>query len=93
MIIEKLKRSSILKKSECFCVAITSDPQSTIAKNSNLCLPIINYEEKDLDKKLETFTSHNATHFLLDCLFSFIFAENYDENSGKIKNAYSRMWR
>lgn len=85
--------SNILKRSQCFTLAITSDSESAVARNCNLCLPIINYEEKDLNKKLETFTSHNATHFLLDCLFSFVFIQNYDENSQKIKSAYSLMMK
>lgn len=83
--------SNILKYCECKTLAISSNPQSIIVKNSNYYLPTINYEEKDFNKKLETFTSHNATHFLLDCLFSFVFTKNYDENFRKIKISHSRM--
>ncbi|WP_099469685.1 MurR/RpiR family transcriptional regulator [Konateibacter massiliensis] len=85
--------SNILKKTKCFTLAITSDPESIVARNANLCLPIMNHEEKELNKKLETFTSHNAIHFLLDCIYSFVFAQNYDENSEKIKSANLRMMR
>lgn len=81
----------MLKEKKRYILAITSDPESTIAKMANDILLIDSSEEKSLGDKMETFTSHNSAHFVLDCLYSFYFRKNYDENIGLLKKNAMRI--
>ena len=37
-------------------------------------------EKRSLLQKLTTYSSQTAVHYVLDCLFSFIYVKNYYEN-------------
>lgn len=75
----------ILKKQNTKCIAITSDKNSTIAKQSDFVIQNGSYENLYLTKKLEMYSSHTAVHFILDCLYSFYYINNYAENLKKSK--------
>lgn len=75
----------ILKKKNTKCIAITSDKNSTIAKQSDFVIQNGSYENLYLTKKLEMYSSHTAVHFILDCLYSFYYINNYAENLKKSK--------
>ena len=69
----------ILKKSNITSIAITADLNSTIAKGSDYIIKNGSYEDLYLNKKLEMYSSHTSVHFILDCLYSFLYLSNYDE--------------
>lgn len=75
----------ILKKKSTKCIAITSDKNSTIAKQADFVIQNGSYENLYLTKKLEMYSSHTAVHFILDCLYSFYYINNYAENLKKSK--------
>lgn len=75
----------ILKKQNTKCIAITSDKNSTIAKQADFVIQNGSYENLYLTKKLEMYSSHTAVHFILDCLYSFYYINNYAENLKKSK--------
>lgn len=75
----------ILKKKNTKCIAITSDKNSTIAKQADFVIQNGSYENLYLTKKLEMYSSHTAVHFILDCLYSFYYINNYAENLKKSK--------
>ena len=81
----------MLEERHRYVLAITSDPDSTIAQMSNDILLIDSNEDKSLGNKLETFTSHNSAHFILDCLYSFYFQKDYDANIAILKNNAMRI--
>lgn len=75
----------ILKKKNTKCISITSDKNSTIAKQADFVIQNGSYENLYLTKKLEMYSSHTAVHFILDCLYSFYYINNYAENLKKSK--------
>lgn len=75
----------ILKKQNTKCISITSDKNSTIAKQADFVIQNGSYENLYLTKKLEMYSSHTAVHFILDCLYSFYYINNYAENLKKSK--------
>lgn len=81
----------ILKEKGCYTLAITSDAESTAATLASEVLLLGGQEDKSLGKKLESFTSHNSVHFILDCLYSFYFLENYEDNEAILKKNAARV--
>lgn len=66
-------------------LAITSDSNSTLARLANELIYTGSDENKSLITKLETFSSHTSTHFILDCLYCFLYVKNYELNNQKTK--------
>lgn len=75
----------ILKQRNIKCIAITSDKNSLIANQSDYVIQNGSYENLYLTKKLEMYSSHTSVHFILDCLYSFFYINNYTENLNKSK--------
>lgn len=70
----------ILKRKHISMIAITSEKDNTLKRAIPLSLSIGTSENKTLLGKLETFSSHSGTHFVLDCLYACLYKENYEEN-------------
>lgn len=85
---------NILKKRLIPCIAITSNINSTIANQSDYIIQNGSYENVYLDKKLEMYSSHISVHFILDCLYSFFYINNYDKylKDSKEKETIIRMY-
>lgn len=75
----------ILQRKHIKSIAITSDKNSTIAKQASFVIQNGSYENLYLTKKLEMYSSHTAVHFILDCLYSFFYINNYADNLRKSK--------
>lgn len=74
---------SVLKKQKAICIAITSDNNSQIAKKAHYAICTGSQEQKSYVIKLESFTSHTSIHYILDCLYSFIYLNDYEINKEK----------
>lgn len=76
-IVESLR---LLKKRRSCCVALTATPDSTVAR---MCQEVIRVgidEDQSYESKIDTFAVYNAFHFVLDCIFSFLYRLDYDSN-------------
>lgn len=84
----------ILKKRGVICIAVTSDTGSTIAKQADYVIQNGSYENLYMTKKLEMYSSHTAVHFILDCLYSFFYIDEYAKNlkESKQKEAMIRLY-
>lgn len=71
----------ILRARGRYCVAITTDPASRLASLSDEVLLMGTREAESFSHKIETFSSFDATHFLLDCLYCWLFQADYDRNA------------
>ncbi|MCV3296381.1 MAG: MurR/RpiR family transcriptional regulator [Oenococcus sp.] len=69
----------ILKSSASKIIAISAKRDSSIAKLSDIVLPI--FKKEDPSIKFSTFSSQVAIKYVLSVLFSCIFASNFEENS------------
>ena len=76
-IIESLQ---LLKKRKRYCVAITARPDSTAARMCQEVLCVEIDEEQSYEYKIDTFAIYNAFHFILDCLFAFLYRLDYENN-------------
>lgn len=70
----------LLRKRKCYCVAITAHPNSTAARMCQEVIRVEIDEEWSYESKIDTFAVYNAFHFVLDCIFSFLFCLDYDSN-------------
>lgn len=61
-------------------IVITLDPRSPLAGMATWRIFTGAAEKERLMDKLTTYSSQVAVHYILDCLFSFIYALNYREN-------------
>ncbi len=84
----------ILKRRSIVCIAITSNVDSSIAKQCDYVIQNGSYENEYLNKKLEMYSSHTAVHFILDCLYSFYYMIDYQKNleQSKDKEMVIRMY-
>jgi len=72
---------NLLNKQGYYTVGITATPNSTVAR---LCKEVIIVgieENNSYEAKIDTFAIYSAFHFILDCLFSFLYQYNFDINS------------
>lgn len=72
---------NLLKKLGRYTVGITATPNSSIAR---LCQEVILLdieENNSYEAKIDTFAIYSAFHFVLDCLFSFLYQYNFDSNT------------
>ncbi len=84
----------ILKRKSIFCVAITSNPESSIAKQCDYVIQNGSYENQYLNSKLEMYSSHISVHYILDCLYSFYYMLDYQKNleQARKKESIIRMY-
>lgn len=61
-------------------LAITADPFSRLASICDEVICLNSNESDSFSRKIETFSSFDATHFVLDCLYSWLFQTDYDRN-------------
>lgn len=61
-------------------LAITADPSSRLASICDEVICLNSNESDSFSRKIETFSSFDATHFVLDCLYSWLFQTDYDRN-------------
>ncbi len=82
-----LECARVLRKKGRYCVAVTSDASSELA---GLCDAVLLTQtgESDLySMKIETFASFMATHYILDCLYSWLFQTDYERNVERSKQS------
>lgn len=68
----------ILKQKRCPIVALSGIGESTLSKNASACLRITTREK--LYSKIGSFTTNTSISYLLNVLYSTIFAKNYQKN-------------
>jgi DNA-binding MurR/RpiR family transcriptional regulator len=72
--------AKILASRGCYTMALTANRASRLA---GICTEVIatNISESSSFKtKIETFASFDATHFVLDCLYCWLFQKQFDRN-------------
>jgi len=72
--------AKLLKLQQVPIIVITSEPFSTLAEMGTWRIFTGVAEKERLMDKLTTYSSQVAVHYILDCLFSFVYALNYREN-------------
>lgn len=77
---ETLKIAHALKKSDTPIISITKDKNTMLAKISDYSIYTGINEAKLLKSKMETFSSSIAVQYILDCLYSFIYLRQFDQN-------------
>ncbi len=75
-----IKVADILHKRRVPIVLITSEESSTLCRYASFIIHTGAQEKPLMVAKLTTYGSQIAVHYVLDVLFSFIYAKNYDEN-------------
>ncbi|MCC6107797.1 MAG: MurR/RpiR family transcriptional regulator [Atopobium sp.] len=61
-------------------LAITANPASRLASECDEVICLNSNESDSFSRKIETFSSFDATHFVLDCLYCWLFQADYDRN-------------
>lgn len=61
-------------------VAITGNLRSRLALACDEAIGTTSGESDSYSHKLETFASFDATHFVLDCLYAWLFQADFDKN-------------
>lgn len=72
-------------------LAITAHPQSTVARMADDTILTHVGEDSSFSTKIEGFASFNAVHFILDCLYCWVFQQNYETNVGRSKRNARRI--
>lgn len=72
--------AKILKKHSVPVIVITSNPESSLSRLATWCIWTGIYETRSLTQKLTTYSSQVVVHYILDCIFSFVYAGNYARN-------------
>lgn len=70
----------ILRSRGCPTLAITANVASGLATVCDEVICTNSRESGSFSDKMETFSSFDATHFVLDCLYSWLFQVDYDVN-------------
>ncbi len=70
-------------------IAITSIGNNTLSKACYCWLPLSSREK--ITSKIANYTSNISTHYILDVLFSTVFAMNYDKNLSYKKNLSKKI--
>ncbi|KAF1296737.1 sugar isomerase [Enterococcus sp. JM4C] len=78
-----LKINQILKSRNVPTIAITSIGDNSLSKECTCFLPVTTREK--LYSKIGNFTTNMSIIFLLDALYSIVFAENYEKNLEHLK--------
>lgn len=72
--------AKILASRGCFTVALTANKASRLAGICTETIPTNSSESSSFMTKIETFASFEATHFVLDCLYCWLFQKQFDKN-------------
>lgn len=72
---------NLLKEQGRYTVGMTSTPNSTVARECKEVILVDIEENNSYEAKIETFAIYSAFHFVLDCLFSFLYKYNFDSNT------------
>lgn len=81
----------LLQKKKRYCVAITASSDSPAARMCSEVICVGVDEDLSYESKIDTFAVYNAFHFVLDCIFSFLYRLNYDSNEKKSKENASSI--
>ncbi len=76
---------NILSKQKRYTVGITAVPNSTVARLCQEVILVDIEENSSYESKIDTFAIYSAFHFVLDCLFSFLYQYNFDDNTKKTR--------
>lgn len=82
---ETIRIAKILNKTNTKLISITNNAHNRLVKFCHYHLFTGVHEKKFLSSKLEIYSSYTATQYILDCLYSFVFLSDYDNNFDKIK--------
>ena len=72
------RTTKILRKNHAKIIAITSNPTSHIARLSDIIVPLVKKENQSI--RFSTFSSQVAIEYVLNVLYSCLFAANYEKN-------------
>ena len=78
-----LQCAYILRERNCHVVSITFNADSPLAALSDEVISLKIPEEDSFTRKMESFAAFDAIHFVLDCLYCFLFRLNYDRNEAE----------
>lgn len=81
-VVESLK---LLKKNKRYCIGITATPDSSVAKMCQEVILVDIQEQGSYEEKIDTFAVYSAFHFILDCMFSFLYQLDYESNEKETK--------
>ena len=81
-VVESLK---LLKKNKRYCIGITATPDSSVAKMCQEVILVDIQEQYSYEEKIDTFAVYSAFHFILDCMFSFLYQLDYESNEKETK--------
>lgn len=70
----------LLKNQNRYCIAITATPDSTVARMCQEVICIEVDESPSYESKTDTFAVYNGFHFVLDCIFAFLYSLDYENN-------------
>lgn len=82
---ETIRIAKILNKTNTRLISIIGNSDNRLVKFCHYPLYTGVHEKKSLSSKLEIYSSYVATQYLLDCLYSFVFLSDYDNNFDKTK--------
>ncbi len=72
--------AKILASRGCYTVALTADRASRLAAICREAIATNSSESSSFSGKLETFSSFDATHVILDCLYCWLFQRQFNRN-------------
>lgn len=75
-----VKIAKILKRQRVPMILITSEGDSTLSQMASYIVNTGTKEQRSLSAKLTTYGSQTAVHYILDCIFSFVYAKDYQKN-------------
>lgn len=75
-----LECAQILRRKGRYVVSITTNTEGVLASLSNEVISVKTGENESFSQKMESFSPFYATHFVLDCLYCFLFRLNFDRN-------------
>lgn len=82
---ETIRIAKILNKTNAKLISITNNSHNRLVKLCQYNLYTGVHEKNFLSSKLEIYSSYTATQYILDCLYSFVFLSDYDNNFDKTK--------
>lgn len=74
-------------------VAVTGNLQSRLALACDEAIGTTSGESDSYSHKLETFASFDATHFVLDCLYAWLFQRDFDANIAHARRSQELLVR
>lgn len=75
-----VKVANILKRQRVPIILLTSEGNSTLCQAASYIVHTGTKEKRNLSAKLTTYGSQTAVHYILDCIFSFVYARDYQKN-------------